>query len=324
MQIVSLGSYPQARKDGLFSVAGNGQAGGVDPLLEAALNEGHGLIAWGDVPPIRRRLRSAIARGELVKVAPGLYATPEFAATYDCRLRTVFKLDPDAVLVDDSAAWLARWRRTEPEYVTCTSTKLRPPPGIKVTRRTIDPHHITIREGWRVTDPLWTALDLAHLYGGDAIDTALRSGITLEKLRRCFASMPQRAGRRRVRWLLDDSRDLPWSEAERAAHRILRAAGISGWKTNYRVRRPNGQRAFFDIAFPKLMLALEIDGFEFHSDPRQIERDKARDWEFTQQGWHVVRVPASLVLHHPAEFLAGLIEILRQRHMLVDSARWAA
>ena len=58
------------------------------------------------------------------------------------------------------------------------------------------------------------------------------SGDDFALLHRAMELTAARAGNQTRRQLLLDSRDEPWSEAERLFHRLLREAGITGWKAN--------------------------------------------------------------------------------------------
>jgi very-short-patch-repair endonuclease len=46
---------------------------------------------------------------------------------------------------------------------------------------------------------------------------------------------------------------------------------------------------------------IEIDGTTYHSSPEQVERDRLRDAFSLKQGFKVLRIPASVVFHSPAE-----------------------
>ena len=46
-----------------------------------------------------------------------------------------------------------------------------------------------------------------------------------------------------------------------------------------------------DIAYPKIKLAVECDGKEYHEDDkRQIERDQRRDKYLARRGWRIIRI----------------------------------
>ncbi len=55
------------------------------------------------------------------------------------------------------------------------------------------------------------------------------------------------------------------SEAERLMHRLLRTAGLTGRLANYPVS-VDGHRCVIDVALPAVKLAVEVDGWAFHSD----------------------------------------------------------
>jgi len=105
--------------------------------------------------------------------------------------------------------------------------------------------------------------------------------------------------------LLRDSRDEPWSAAERRGHRLLRQHRIVGWKANHEVRVA-GRRYFIDIAFPQQMLAVEIDG-RFHEDDRDVfEADRFRQNALVRAGWRVLRFTYAMLVHRP-DYVVALI-----------------
>jgi Protein of unknown function (DUF559) len=119
-------------------------------------------------------------------------------------------------------------------------------------------------------------LDLWETLGGDAIDHVLRTrAATLEQLHRALELTPARAGNRLKRQLLLDSRSERWSAAERSLHRLLRAAGITGWKANRPVI-PRDLTFYVDVIFRKLKLVIEIDGRLYHTGAEVFETDRWR------------------------------------------------
>ncbi|HHV22200.1 MAG TPA: DUF559 domain-containing protein [Propionibacterium sp.] len=105
--------------------------------------------------------------------------------------------------------------------------------------------------------------------------------------REVLAAFPGRGGNAERERILKDSRDRPWSEAEREAHRQLRKEGITGWETNFSMRTQAGN-FIVDIAFPEAKVALGIDGFEFHSSRHAFENDRLRHNALTAEGWQVL------------------------------------
>lgn len=102
-----------------------------------------------------------------------------------------------------------------------------------MTRESIVPSLVRQVAGCRVTVPALTALDLALDVGGQAIDRVLRlRRASLDDMAEALRLTNGRSGNAERRQLLLDSRDEPWSEAEREGHRLLRSAGIVGWRGN--------------------------------------------------------------------------------------------
>jgi very-short-patch-repair endonuclease len=83
--------------------------------------------------------------------------------------------------------------------------------------------------------------------------------------------------------LLQDSRDQPWSEAERRGHRLLRAAGITGWQTIQPVAG-----FWVDVLFARERLVLEIDGWAVHGARQAFEDDRFRRNLLVLAGYRVL------------------------------------
>lgn len=151
-----------------------------------------------------------------------------------------------------------------------------------------------------VTVPTLTAIDLVCETGdAEVIDVALRQrATTLTQLRTVFASLPNRRGNQICARLIEDSRDEPWSPPERVLHRMLRAAGITGWVANKRAR-VGGASFAADLRFDRLRLAIEVDGFDAHSRPSVFEKDPRRNNAFVLDGWTVLHFTARQIYDEP-------------------------
>ena len=120
----------------------------------------------------------------------------------------------------------------------------------------------------------------------------------------------------RMRLLLD-SRDLPWSAAERLAHNLLRRAGIRGWKANASVVL-EGRQYYIDIAFRRIKVAIEIDGRLHETDEDLFESDRWRQNALVGDGWRVLRFTWDMLREHPEVVRGGgargdRLRSLRQR-----------
>lgn len=207
---------------------------------------------------------------------------------------------PDAVLTGRVAASVSFWPGIRFDRITLASCRrLTASTGFSVSRRSIPADLIDERQGVRFTSPALTALDLCDELGGDGIDTALRTrAATLDGMRAVMNRTSGRPGNHHRRQLLLDSRDEPWSAAERVIHRLLRAAGISGWKANLAVPTL-GSIYYVDVGFQRQLLAVEIDGRLHETDRGIFESDRWRQNQLVLQGWRVLRFTWSMLTQHP-------------------------
>ena len=265
------------------------------------LASGGGVIGRRQHPELAEAMSWLVRRGELRSVLPGVYAARATATDVDVRIRAAMLWEPDAVLTGSAAAYASFWPQLRvPAVGLAVGRDHRiSPPGFALTRRVVPPELVTVRNGMRLSCPALTALDLCDTVGGDGIDTALRTrAATLAQMWGALATTPGRTGNSRRRQLLHDSRDEPWSAAERLAHRLLRAAGISGWKSNLPVPTL-GQVYYLDVAWEAEMLALEIDGRLHETDRSLFESDRWRQNQLVLQGWRVLRCTWRMLTEHP-------------------------
>lgn len=250
---------------------------------------------------IQRMAQRAWAAGELEWVLPGVYAA-KGSVNLQARAVALSRAHPDAVIGGKAAAALAWWPELDVSSVDVTSRhRVADAPGFRWRRGSVPPELIVESNRIRLTAPALTVLDLIGGLGGKPIDEALRRGATdLPSMWEALALTPGRRGNTLRRDLLHDSRDLPWSEAERALHRIYRSLPPTAWShtTNHRVALADGH-AFLDLALPQLLLGFEVDGHEYHSDAVAFVHDRRRDPELAELGWLIVRFAAVTVMDDP-------------------------
>ncbi|WP_141211230.1 hypothetical protein [Enemella dayhoffiae] len=204
--------------------------------VKQLLAENHGVIRVSQAGELQNSVRWLARVGELRAVLPGVLAPPTAADDHLTRARALSAACPDAVLTGRSAATLLGWGGEEPGRVTAAIPhKLKSHRGFALTRRRIDPEWIRTLDGIRVTNQFLTTVDLIPEQGGQVIDDLLRrhpkrGEWALDRLWQAHRANPRRPGNVRRCELLTDSADRPWSEAERAAHQLLRQAGITGWR----------------------------------------------------------------------------------------------
>lgn len=311
---------------------------GVRENLIHALAEGAGVIVGREHPQLAWDIRAARQRGELVTLLCGIHVEAGQQGVFALKVLALLRADPDAVLVGASAAVALGWRDPEPdEVVEAASRRIQSrPDGYRLTRRRIPADDIVTHAppdasvaatlpAVRCTSPALTALDLARAGDPGSVDEALRRGVTLSALDGSLRRR-RRPGNQALRRLLHDSRDEPWSPAEREAHKALRAKGVSGWRANLPVERTRpGQglpaMAFLDVGFADLRLGFEIDGYEHHGNRVAFHADREREIDLVLLGWQVVHVSATWVLAHPDTFADHVDEIARQRALLLGVRR---
>jgi very-short-patch-repair endonuclease len=256
-------------------------------------------------------IKTLKAAGRLVPVLPGVYVVPALQADFRTRVLAAVSWDPDVVLTGETAARLTFWPELTSATVECATRWQRADqPGYVFSRRVVPPELVVDRGRLRVADPAITALDLCGTRGGDGIDRALRArATTLDRMRWAFELSPRRAGNRDRRWLLLDSRDEPWSAAERLCHRLLRDARVQGWKPNWPVH-VRGSTYYLDVAFPRLKIVLEIDGRLHEEDPKIFENDRWRQNALVLDGWWVLRFTWRMLEDHPDKVLAAVLGLV--------------
>jgi very-short-patch-repair endonuclease len=271
-----------------------------------------GVVVRREHPKLLGTIERLVRKGDLRAVLPGVYAEPRGCDSSRTRIQAVMRWDSDAILIGAAAAWVSFWPEIRVSQVTCSlKHQRRPQPGFEFTRRQIPAELVVNRGGLRYTAPELTALDLCGAMGGDAIDQALRSrATTLAQLHRAMELTAARVGNPIRRQLLLDSRDEPWSKAERLFHQLLRDAGITGWKAN----RPvvlDGSTLYVDVIFRRLKLAIEIDGRLYHTGTEVFESDRWRQNLLVLNGWCVLRFTWTMIEDHPEKVLAMVRDAIK-------------
>lgn len=270
------------------------------------------LLTRRDRPDALTALDSAVRKHLLVAVLPGVYLASGLVHDLHWRMAAAQAWRPDAVFCGVAAAWAAFWPEVRVDAIDVATRTSTCRPGYRFHRREVPPDLIRDTAGLRITCAALTTVDLILRHGGDVIDRALRSRrVTLEQLWSALDATAGRTGNVERRRLLLDSRDRPWSAAERLAHRILRAAGIEGWASNYRVES-DGRAYFIDIAFRGLRLAMEIDGRLHETDPDIFENDRLRQNALVEDGWTVLRFTYAMLVDDPDYVVRTVRRALRR------------
>jgi very-short-patch-repair endonuclease len=279
--------------------------------VDRVVRNGRGLISRRDHPGLANTIVWLVRRGKLVPVLPGVYAPPELAHNLDVMMRAVNFRQPDAVILGAAAARASFWPDAPLRTVDVAApTRLARRPGYTFSCRRIPPELIVERDGLRYTTAALTAIDLATFECADAIDIALRTrAATLSGMYEALRLTPNRTGNQERLRLLIDSRNEPWSAAERLAHRILRGACFNGWEMNHPIFL-EGHLYYIDIAFKHVKLAIEIDGRRHEDDEDLFESDRWRQNALVADGWRVLRFTWRMLKEHPEVVVAAIRQAL--------------
>ncbi len=175
--------------------------------------------------------------------------------------------------------------------------------GSRVRRRDLKAVDVAEKRGLLVTELSLTVVEAAVRQRGAAkiMDSALQHRIELRALWHAHLRNKGRYGSPAARRLLQVAEDGAHSEAERLLIRLLKAARITGWRANYPVA---GYRA--DVGFPKQKLAIEVDGFAFHSDSEDFHIDRKRQNAIALASWQVLRFTWLDLTEYPERVIAEI------------------
>jgi very-short-patch-repair endonuclease len=193
------------------------------------------------------------------------------------------------------------------------------PRGITVHQLHLPPVDVTVVDAIPTTTPARTVLDLASVCPADVVEEALddalrRRLLTVSRLRWRLEQLGRRGGAATIRRLLDlrsgDGR-ASQSVLETRFLRLVRRSKLPSPERQYQIRERGRLLAVVDFAYPDVRLAIEADGYRWHSGRLRWQRDLERRNALTQLGWRIVHVTAHDIEQRPAEIVAAIREALR-------------
>lgn len=263
---------------------------------------------------INRRLRS----GHWQRCSRGVYFAADRHFTDSARLRAaVLAYGPRACGSGLAAAWWHGLSKFAPEIVEVTvarKSRLHHQPGTRLRRRDLSPRDVVERAGLRVTAMPLTVVEAAVRRGGGPklMDAALQGygtcHVELAQLWRAHLRNKGRHGSPAARRLLRAAQDGARSEAERLLVRLLRDAKLTGWKPNHPV---GGYKV--DVAFVGEKVAIEVDGWAFHTDSEVFQTDRNRQNVIALLGWKVLRFTWLDLTAHPKRVVTEIAAATGQK-----------
>ena len=261
---------------------------------------------------IEHRVRTGrLHRRHVGVFAVGHTAPPPLAA----ETAALLACGPDAVLSHRSAGSL--WGLTAAPADGRVDVTV---PGRHVRRAGIRAHRasvvasrdVRVRDGLRVTAPARTLLDAAEdLSAGDleraVAEAFVRRLVSRRELTALLARSPGRRGSRPLGAMLarEGGPALTRSEAERRLLALVRAGGLPAPEVNVRL-------CGFEVDFlwRRERLAVEVDGYAFHSTRAAFERDRRKDGVLADAGFAVRRFTWRGLVDEPERVLVALARAL--------------
>jgi hypothetical protein len=240
---------------------------------------------------MQRRLRSE----ELVRLFPSIYSLP--APDVFTRLRGLdLRCAAQVAVCLGTAAAIHGFDTEDVELLHVLNPDghlLRNHPGLRVHRR-----------GRPLTAPNWTAVEVARTLRRPralaTLDAALRSR-TCDRDGLLSAATAQ-AGRRGivlVRDLIPLARSEAESPMESEARLVMLDGGLPEPELQYEIVDRDGRLWRVDFAWPDRMVAVEYDGFDWHSSRDALRRDRQKRAALEEIGWRVSSIVSDDVRKQP-------------------------
>jgi very-short-patch-repair endonuclease len=151
-----------------------------------------------------------------------------------------------------------------------------------------------------VTSVTRTLFDLAAVASREAVEVALDDALRrrLTSLKQLLMRLEDLGGKGRrgagvVRSLLvdrDPKKPPPESVLEARLIQLLRRAQLPEPTRQFQVSERGRLLARLDLAYPDVMLAIEADGYRYHSGRLAWQRDLMRRNALTSRGWRAIHV----------------------------------
>jgi len=265
-----------------------------------------------------RQVQHRVRTGKWLRLHPRVYYTLPGEPSAAARIRgAVAWAGQDAVVSGLSAAFwweLIDWTPAATEVTVPCNRSGRCPPTVLVRRAELDPADRALLRGLPITVLPTTVLAAAVLLGtaeGSRLwDRSLQRRVRFADLHEAHCRSIGRWGTPAAGQLLTVAADRAASHAERVTVRLLRQAGITGWLLNSPVRA--GDREYIvDVVFPAARVAVEIDGWAWHSGVERFRSDRRRQNALVLAGWTVLRFTWDDLVSRPGRVVAEIRRAVR-------------
>lgn len=270
----------------------------------------------------RRSLQQLLRCEALVRVWPGIYSIGEpdqltrlHGLDLQCGEELVMCLGSAAAAYGFDTEDVTELHVLHPE-----GSRLRDSSGLVVHRR--DGAPLTRLQNRPVTAAGWTAVEVARGLRAPralaTLDMALRStGLTTEDLLAAADAQKGRRGIVKVRKLIPLANPLAESPMESESRLVMHAGGIPEPVLQYEIIDLDGVLWRVDFAWPDLKVAVEYDGFDWHSSKEHLRHDRRKRAALLEKGWTVLYIVA-------VDVRSGRHQFLRRLRSVLDRAAEAA
>jgi hypothetical protein len=295
----------------------------VDDLIDAHTSRQHGVVGRAQllaagVPG--HAIDHRLERGRLRRIHRGVYGLGRLRGPHAAEMAGVLAAGEGALLSHGSAG--ALWSQLPPRRpdsrveVSTPGRHSRSRPELRTHRiGPIQPDEATSLHGIPITTPARTLLDLATVVSAGDLERALARALRAEEpeaggsrpgleasLLALIGRYPRREGTPLIRSLLgQDALVYTRSHAEDVFLALVERGGLPAPETNVRISDLE-----VDCLFRAARLVVEIDGFRYHSSPRALDRDRARDQTLSLAGYDVLRFTWKQVDRKPDRVLASV------------------
>ena len=264
-----------------------------------------------------RQIRYRVRSGQWTRLHPGVYLIGRREPNQRANARAaVAWAGTGAVASGLTAAWwwgLRDWAPAAAEVTVPEARSLRRRVGVVLCRRNLDPVDLVVLRGLPVTALPLTVLDAAAALGSDSgrplVDRALQRRVSFAELHAAYCRACGRHGSPWLGRVLRQAADGACSQAERVLHRLLRQVRIDGWVANHRVVLSETEY-WIDVAFVAHRLAVEVDGWAWHSDVERFAHDRRRQNALVLAGWTVLRFTWHDLTSRPKAVIAQIRAVI--------------
>lgn len=193
--------------------------------------------------------------------------------------------------------------------------------GVVIHERVLRPRDWSDENGFHVTTPARTLLDIAPSLDEFELRSAMddllgRKKTTLDKIETCLVNAGSRApGRARLFELVREYRGGDGPTQSELEVRMLSFCAQHGLPKpkKQKVIYARGRRPRVDLVFEQYAVVVEGDGYAHHSSPEDFEKDRARASALQAKGFAVLQWTWNALEERPAELLHDVKAVLRAR-----------